>query len=348
MTSETKEKNTKASSLSAVKLLIVVALAFVAAITFRRSAGIIAMTPIALVMCIIAAFIGVAIWQKAVIFGITAFSVNTIENNDIKITLIFTTLCLLAILLFSLVAKTVKKGKKYGYIVGVVGLVLCIGLNVFFVGNPFKAMKANDQINDYTNEKYPQSENAYLGNFEFSKIYYRYDTKAYVVDAVSDKFPTDRASITSGNEVIRDGFETVMEDKLSEPYILEIKEILRKYFPNDSFGVTFDGFASLPDETILASSEGELKNNLFYEINLGGVQTGEQMKERVADYVNALDESGVGYAKLTFKSGIGNWIVRSAVVTPNHIQTQLDFDVRFVSKATSNEFNRYLEKTIFE
>ncbi|MBQ4317288.1 MAG: hypothetical protein IJC20_03475, partial [Clostridia bacterium] len=231
MTGETKEKNTKASSLNTVKLLIVVALAFAAATTFRRSAGIIAMTPIALIACISGAFIGVAIWQKLAIFGITVFSVNTIENDDIKITIMFTTLCLLAVLLFSLVAKSVKKGKKYGYIIGVIGLIICVGLNMFFVGNPFKAIKANDQINEYTNEKYPQSENAYLGDFEFSKIYYRYDTKAYVVDAASDKFPTERASITLGNEVIRDGFKTVMEDKLSEPYVLEIKEVLRKHFP---------------------------------------------------------------------------------------------------------------------
>ena len=347
MTVEAKEKNTKSSPL-AIKLLIVVVLAFVASVTFRRSAGIIAMTPISLVMCIVAAFIGVAIWQKLTIFGITVFSVNTIENDDIKITLMFTTLCLLAILLFSLVAKLVKNRKKVGYAIGVIALIICIGLNIYFIGNPFKAIKANNAITDYTSVEYPENEDAYLGNFEFSKIYYRYDTKAYVVDAVSDKFPTETASITLGNEVIRDGFKKVMEDKLSESYVLEIKDVLRKHFPNDSFSVTCDGFASLPDEVIISSSDGALKNNLFYEIKLGGVQTGEQMKERIADYVAVLDESGVGYAKLTFKSGIGNWIVRSAVVTKSHIQTDLDFEVRFVSKATSNDFNRYLEKIIFK
>ncbi len=350
MTNETKEKATKdkGASLYSVKLLLVVALAFIAAITFRRSAGIIAMTPISLLMCAAAAFIGISTLAKCSIFGITVFAINTIENDDINVAIMFSALCLLAIAVFSLAVQTVKKGKKYGYSIGIIGVIVCIGLNIFFVGNPFTAIKAKDKITSYTDVTYPQSENAYLGNFEFSKIYYRYDTKAYVIDAVSDKYPTEGASLTLGNEVIRDGFKSLMEEKLSEPYVLDIKSVLRDKFPNDSFSVTFDGFASLPDDPILASGTGELKNNLYYEITLGGVQTGEQMRERVRDYVNALDESGVGYAKLVFVSGIGNWQRRYVSIDPNHITDRVQFDVKFVSKDTYNGFNRYLEKVIFD
>ncbi len=342
------ERKEKSSSLYTVKLLIVIVLAFVAAITFRRSVGIIAMTPISLLMCAIASFIGISALAKCSIFAITVFAINTIENDDIKITLMFSALCLLAITLFSISATMIKKSKKYAYLVGIVCVLLCIGLNLFFVGNPFSALSAKNKITEYTDVKYPNEENAYLGNFEFSNIYYRYDTKAYVIDAVSDKFPTEKASFTLGNEVIKDGFESLMEEKLSEPYVLDIKSILREKFPNDSFSVTFDGFATLPDENIFSAESGELKNNLCYEIALGGVQTGEQMIERVRDYVNAIDESGLGYAKLVFKSGIGNWLRRYVSIDPNHISKRFEFEVRFVSKDTSNQFNQYLEKLIFD
>ena len=350
MTNKPKETKTKetASSLYALKLFLVVALAFVAALTFRRSAGIVAMTPISLLMCATAAFIGISEFEKYAVFGITVFAVNTVENDDINVAIMFTALCLLATILFGITAKMIKRGKKYGYIVGVLCVLVCVGLNLIFVGNPFNAMNAKNKFTDYIEANYPQSENAYLGNFEFSEIYYRYDTKAYVIDAVSDKSPTESASLTLGNEVIRDGFKSLMEQKLSEPYVLDIKSILRENFPDDSFSVNFDGFASLPDEQVLVSATGELKNNLYYEIILGGVQTGEQMRERVREYVNVLDESGVGYAKLIFKSGIGNWQRRYVSIDPNHTSNRLKFEVGFVSKDTSNLFNRYLEKEIFD
>lgn len=350
MTNKANEKATKekSSSLYTVKLLIVVVLAFVAALTFRRSVGIIAMTSISLVMCAVASFIGISALTKCSIFGITVFAINTIENDDITVTIMFSALCLLAVVLFSATATIIKKGKKYGYLIGLICFLICIGLNLFFVGNPFDALNAKNKITEYTDKQYPHNENAYLGNFEFSKIYYRYDTKAYVIDAVSDKFPTERASLTLGNEVVRDGFKSLMEEKLSEPYILDIKSILRENFPNDSFSVTYDGFASLPDENIFSSESGELKNNLYYEINLGGIQTGKQMTERVREYVNAIDESNVGYAKLIFKSGIGNWQKRYVTITPNHIPNHVNFEIKFVSKNTSNRFNQYIEEFIFD
>ncbi len=349
MTKEVKNTKTKSkeSILSAAKLLLVVALAFVAAITFRRSAGIIAMTPIPLVTCAVAAFIGVSSLAKCAVFGITVFAVNTIENDDISVTLIFTVLCLLAISVLSYAAQAIKKKKKRGYAICAIGILGCLVLNVFFVGNPFHAIDAKQKISDYTDKKYPQTENAVLGNFEFSNVYYRYDTKAYIVDAVSDKYPTEGASITLGNEVVRDGFSDLMTQKLSEPYVLDIKSVLREKFPNDSFSAEFDGMASLPDQTVFSANEGELKNNLCYEITLSGVQTAEQMRERVREYVNALDESGIGYAKLTFKSGIGTWQRRYVSIDPNHVIYHADLDIKYVSTSNSNRFNEYLNKMLF-
>lgn len=347
MTNEVKEKDVRSYS-STIKLLIVVALAFVAAVTFRRSAGILAMTPVSLLICALAAFIGISILTKCTVFGITVFTVNTIENDDINVTIMFTALCLLAVFVLSIAAKQIKSGKKYGYAVMVAGVAVCIGLNLFFIGNPFKALDAKDTITEYTDKKYPESENAQLGSFEFSRIYFRHDTKAYVIDAASDKFPTEKASVTLGNEVLADGFEEIMEDKLGEPYVLEIKEFLREKFPDDSFSVELDGFALLPEENAFSSKEGALYGNVRYEIYLGGVQTNAQMQERVEEYVKAIDESGIGYANIVFKSGIGNWQRRYVSIDPNHKKNGFEFEIEYVSKDTSNRFNKYLSEVIFD
>lgn len=346
MTNDINEKDRSHSG--TVKLMLVVTLAFVAAIVFRRSAGILAMTPLSLIMCAVAAFVGVGVLTKCAVFGVTVFAVNTIENDDISVTLLFTALCLLAVFVLSIAASQIKKGKKYGYAVMIIGAVICFSLGLIFVGNPITALNAKNRITEYTNTKYPESENAYLGNFEYSDIYYNYNTKAYTITAVSDKYPTEAAAITLGGNLLRDGFESLMEEKLGEPYILEIKEILRNRFPNDSFSVNLDGFALLPEENAFSSSNGELYQNIRYEIVLGGVQTADQMRERVNDYVKALDESGIGYAGLTFKSGIGNWIRRYVYIDPNHVKGDMSFDIKYVNKDTSNDFNRYLDSFTFQ
>lgn len=344
----TNEKLKRITSSPTLKLFIVVLLAFLAAIAFRRSAGILAMTPISLVCCLIAAFIGVGTTMKCTVFGLTAFVVNTLENDDINVTIIFTTLCLLAVLAFSICARVIKKGKKYGYVMLVLGVALCITLNIYFVGNPIKAFSAQEKITEYTNTKYVTADNAYLGSFEYSNIYYRHDTKAYYVDAKSDKFPTESGAIASNGDNLTDGFLPIMEEKLAEPYLLEIKALFREKYPDDSFSVNFDGFALLPDENPYSASKGELYKNLKYEIVLGGIQTAEEMRERITDYVNLLDESNFDYAHLTFKCGIGIWQRRYVTVDPNHTENDLGIVIKYVNRYVSNEFNRYLDKIILD
>lgn len=342
------EKLKQITTSQTFKLFVVVLLAFFAAITFRRSAGIIAMTPLSLFCCLVAAFIGIGTVMKCTVFGLTAFTVNTLENDDINVTIIFTALCLLAVLVASICARVIKKGKKYGYAILVLGIAMCILLNVYFVGNPIKAFGAQKQISDYTSARYVSAENAYLGNFEYSSIYYRHDTKAYYIDAKSDKFPTEIGAITSNGDNLTDGFLPLMEEKLAEPYLLEMKALFRETYPDDSFSVNFDGFALLPDENPYSASKGELYSNLKYEIILGGVQTAEEMRERITDYVNLLDSSGFEYAHLTFKCGIGIWQRRYVTVDSYHAKNDFDIEIKYVNRYVSNEFDRYIDNIIFD
>ena len=329
-----------------LKLLATVILAFVTALCFRRSAGILAMTPVMIILCAASVFIDISNTVKCVVFAFSVFMINTIEAKDIKVTIMFSALCLLAVAVFNIAFLLIKKKKKYGYVIAVLGLFLCVFLNLRFIGNPFTALDAKDRINEYTNATYPNNENAALGEFEFTNIYYRYDTKAYVTDAKSSHYPVDIASITVGDSLLQDGFKGLMEEKISEPYVLEITDVLREAFPNASFSVKADGFSAMPDRVILSSASGELNGNMHYEITLGGVQTSEAMLKTAYKFINAIDRSGVGYAKITFKSGIGNFQRRSITVDPNHLPYHAKTELLYVPLGTTNRFNEYIFETI--
>ncbi len=324
-----------------IKLILVVIAAFLAALFFRRSAGIIAMTPLTFLICGVASFISVKPSLKFVIFGLSVFFCNTVEQQDMKITITFTALCLLACIVFEIGARFIKKQKKYGYGIFASGLVLCIALSVVFVGNPISAIKAKNAILDYSDKVYPSSENAALGEFEFSSIYYRQDTKAYYIDATSTKYPTESGTLSFDGAKVSDEFKSIMESKLTQPYVLEITGLLRKYFPNDNFSVSYEDTAKFPDESLFASKDGELNGRLIYQIKLGGVQTANGMLEKVERYTEVIDQSDYNYAKIIFKSGTSQWTRRYVEVNSNR-QFFEKTKIYSVPAGTSNSFNEYL------
>ncbi len=326
------------------KVAIIAVLAFIAALCFRQSSGILAMTPAAFILCGLASFVEIDWRIKTIIFGVTVFSLNTIEQTDMNITLTYTALCLLACLLFNIGARLIKKHKKSGVPVMSTGAVLCIALSVIFIGNPISAISAKSAINDYAERTYPSSENAALGEFEFSNIYYNFNTKAFESRATSSKYPTESGIISYSADTVYDGFQEIMKEKLCQPYILEITALLRKYYPDDSFSVSYKDIASKPGDRVLSATEGELYGRITYEIYLGGVQTANGMSEKVARYMQIIDGTDTEYSKIIFKSGISPWMLRSVTVDKNRPVGFDDFAVEHVHPQTSNRFNRYVSR----
>ncbi len=332
--------------LFALELLGIILLAFCAALSLRRSAGIVAMTPIAFIICAVASFININPFIKTLIFTLTVFAVNTVEQSDRSVVFTFVALCLLANIVAESSAFVIRKGKKYGFAIAAVGAVLCITLSFIFVGNPFSAFKAQKTINDYTDKKYPESENAALGDFEFSNLYYRFDTKAYAIDAVSSKYPTENAMISVSDGIIRDGFSRLMEAKLREPYSLEFTAFLREQFPKDNFSVTCESIATLPNETVITSAEGTLYPKLTYEIHLGGIQGANEMLERVKLYMEAIDASDFEYNELIFKGGSNPWIRRCVKIENGRPEYSYEFKLEYVHSGISDEFSEYIKTAL--
>ena len=328
--------------------LILAILAFATAFCFRRSAGVLAMTPIAFLLCAVSAFIKYDLITKIVMFGVAVFILNTVESDNMLSTIAFTALCLLAVLFFNHGIPALKKNRKKGISIIAIGAVVCIALSLVFVGNPIKGIKSKALLNEYVEANYPQSDNSVLGKFDSSNVYYNFDTRAYSVDIVSEKFPTEGARISVNGDAVTDDLYSLMEAKVGEQYIVEMSAILREHFPDGSFEVLFDGFASLPDQKLLLSEKGELYQNVYYEIYIGGVQSAEAMRESVELYIDAIDKSGIDYAKITFKSGIGTWMVRSVTVDPNHPFYHDESVVNYVSIFLSNRFSDYLITTFIE
>lgn len=342
MTDENKKHARKIELVSTLKLLLAVVLAFAAALMFRQSAGILAMTPAAFIVCAAASLVGIRSLTKNVIFGITVFALNTVEQDDLTNTLIFTALCLLVCVLSDLAVKAFKKNKLRGIAVSAVSAVLCVALSIIFMGNPIAAINADKTLKSYTESKYPSNQNAALGSFEFSDIYYNFRTGAYSINAVSSEYPTEGGSITANEKQVRDSFEGVMEEKICEPYVLEITSVLRDSFPDDSFGVSYVRIASMPDEAVLSKGEKELYGAITFEITLGGVQSYPQMLKKTEQYVRALDDSEIEYASIVFKSGTDEWIRRSITVDGSRRENNFNFTVEYLPAGTSERFNRHL------
>ena len=329
-----------------LKLTVATAIAFLAALLLRRSMGAVAMLPISLILCFASAVIDISAITKAVIFGVMTFTLNSIENKNTEVAVIFSALCILAVLLAHYSFYKIKSSKKIGIPIASASGILCIALSVIFVGNPFSAWAAEDIITRYTDSNYPNNENAALGTFEFTEIYYDYRVDAYCVDASSNKFPTEPSPISVNGDEVYDSFYHLMEDKISSVYVSDMSAVLREKLPDASFRVEFDGFVSLPDQAILSSESGALYGNARYDIFIGGIQTAKDMKTAVAEMVNAIDSAGIGYDRLTFKSGIGLWMRRSVTVSPNHLKGHLTLKVDYAPVINTNDFSEYVRKAI--
>ena len=338
----TNEKKSDDRLLS-LRLFAVTLLAFAAALLFRRSAGLIAMTPISLLLCAVAAFIPMRIYVRCALFGITVFAVNSIESGR-DVAIIFSALCILACALFGYAASKIKAKKGLGISLLCVFAILCTLLNVYFIGNPIKAYSAMADFDEYTERVYPENEHAVLGSFDISPIYYQWETKAYTLDIVSSKYPTEGASLTLGGKVINDGFKSRMEQNVAEQYVSALSAVLREALPNEEFEVSFDRFIAKPGQAILSAERGALAENVCYEIYIRGIQTGDDMKKYVKLYTDAIDRSGIGYARLTFKSGIGTWQQRYVSIDPNHPVYHPEIKLNYINTASSNYFFEYLLK----
>lgn len=333
---------------NALKLFLTVILAFAAALVFRRSVGILAMTPAAFLICIGASFIKIRPAVKNTVFALMTFIMNTVEEDDLTVTLVYAALCLLTSILSSVCIEQFKKNKTRASILSSLSLGLCIGLSIGLIGNPIAAITADRELTEYTAKKYPANENGALGSFEFSNVYYDFRTGAYNIQAVSDKFPTEGGTITANDGNVRDGFESTMEEKICEPYVLEITSVLREAFPDDSFTVRYDEISKKDGEAPLSKGKGELYGSISFEINLGGVQSAVQMRNKVEKYLRVLDASEIKYSRVIFKSGTGQWIRRSVTIDGNRRENNYDFNIDYVPAGAPNSFNRFVSQTLYK
>ncbi len=326
-----------------IKLLLTVAAAFLAALVFRRSVGIIAMTPLAFIICFAATFIEIKFYIKAMIFGIMVFSLNSIEQSNISVSLMYAALCLLACGVFQLSAYQLKKNKKKFIIYSSVSSVFCIVLSLFIIGNPFLALKYQKKFEEHIKNNYPTEKSEIFGNFEFSEIYYNYSTKAYTMDAVSTAFITERSTISVSENSVSDRFKSLMESKITNQYVLEMTSLLRSAFPLESFSVECDRVATFPKENLLNAKKGELYGDIVYEIYLGGVQSFDVMQNRVIKYMKAIEGSGIGYGKIIFLSGSGYWYRRSVTIDNDYSVQNPRFETHLVLKDSANQYNELLQ-----
>lgn len=318
--------------------------AFLAALAFRRSAGVVAMTPLAFAITAAAAFLPIDEKTKTLFFGVTAFCLNTVNEQKMRYTLIYTAIITVSCFIFSMGAKYIlqKKKKAVGIPLIAVCLVACTVLGLVYMGNPVAAAKAKADIKEYTQGIYPESENAALGTVEFSDIQYNYADGTYFVYAQSSVYPADEQIISVKDGGLTDLFKPLMEDRILEPYSKSFTAALRKSFPDDIFSVECDSVALLPEESLLAAETGEFYDDITYKIWLGGIQNNTDMTEAVIRYMKVIEKQKLPYDRIVFTGGSNPWIVRAVTVENITYIDNDNYSVDFVSTATSNRFDRFM------
>jgi hypothetical protein len=327
--------------LFALKLFAVILLGFSAGLVFRRSVGIVSMFPIAFALCGLASCIDIKPSYKLIIFPASVFILNTVETSDSSVVLTFTALCLLANLFAEYSANAFRRKQKRFFVSLPIGAIVCVALSFIVIGNPFTAISSNNRLKSYVKEFYPETENAYLGDFEFSTIYYNRDTKTYSYDAICSAFPTESAEISIKNGVIRDSFKELLYNKIKSPYEVEFTAYLRKIFPTDSFTVECVSVVSLPNENLFLSKEGELTENASYEIYLGGIQTADEMISRVRYYISLLDRANAQYDEITFTSGTGPFVRRCVKIDRMRQKFDFDLNLEYIPVGLNGSFSDF-------
>ena len=336
----------KRSYISLLKLSAVILLAFLAGLLFRRSAGLLAMFPIWMIFCGISAFIAVHRKIKLTIFGAMVFTLNTVESDDLRVTLTFVALCLLACLLFELSAKLIKQKKKSGYYAIAAAVVLPVLLSGIFIGNPISGIKSNKAFKNYVADKYLSSEYGSPEEFSFTEIYYNAKTRAFEFQATASEFPTEVGLISVKGDSISDKFQPIVQAHLSEPYIAEITAILREKFPDEAFTVSAEDLYPHNQKEVISANPKELYGSIVFEINLSGVQTEGDMERKVRQYTAVIDNAGIDYGRIIYTGGINPWVRKTATVTKQRPMGDHIFALSRVPVFTSSRFNRFAESDI--
>lgn len=331
-----------------LRLLITVVLATAAALLFRRSSGLLAMFPAAAAICFAAAWIKVGIAVRGAAFAACVFAFNTVEQDDLPLALTYTALCLFTVTAFGIGVRIIKKRRKVaGIAVIAAGLTATLILNGIFIGNPFKAIEAQEKIDSYVAEVYPESfteGNLAFGRLDITNVYYDLSTKTYAKGAVCSRLPTLPGVIScdSGGNM-SDTLLKQLGSVIAENSRSAVYDILRQAFPDASFTVTADSIWRYPEKQLFEVGENDISGRINYIIRIGGIQTVSEFRAEAEKFAEILDASGYKYCKTVFTAGISEWYRFSAVlVCGDHLPGDYKAEFRLRPKVSSDALDSLL------
>ncbi len=312
------EKPQEKEQYFSLKLFITVLLAFCAAILFRPSAGILAMTPLPLIIVFFASFVKIGLGYRVFCFGVTVFAFNSTQHGNVYLAGICAALTAGACILFHFGIKAFEKKHTWGLLTFGFSAFLCTVLCFFVMGNPFSALKAKDIVDSYTSITYPAEVNGTPTQYEISPIRYDASGKFYFVDIRNLKSPTDQSTLAVCGTYLCDNFAPILEFNLMEPSRMELTDILRSAFPDENFKISQTGIGGFPKNCAVQEGTTALKERMSFEIHLGGVQLTSEFEEKAKKFLDRIDESGFVYSRITFTAGNSFWYRLACDVESSH------------------------------
>ncbi len=300
---------------STLHLLILALLSCVAALSFRKSAGIWMMIPVYPLCVAAASFLSVKRWQRGVFFLALIAILNLVENERQIEILRIVGMALLTFLFIELAVWSMRKKKIAICLCGVVLIAGCLCANALLFGDPFSAFHAQKQLTEYIRQQYDMEN----GGHTFGNVRFDTDSKLYTLTAYNDIYPTETGEIFLCGGYVVDHYRELLEKQQMQEPATELTNILREAFPSDSFTVVCLGISKYPTngQKLSAHDTTDYSSQISYCIQLSGKPNYEKLITAAKKYLDVLTDSGLSYGDLTFTSSVGTLYRLS--VTPSNL-----------------------------
>lgn len=335
------DKKAKKELSAVLRAIVTVLLAFAAALCLRRSAGIVAMLPAGIALTFASAFIGHDIITRFAAFLASVFILNTVEEKDSRVVLLFMALCLLALVFSEIGAKALKKHKNRGIAVLSAGAVVCIAASVIFIGNPFSAVKSQKLIRAELDKKYPSAVSEYLGGVEASAVYYDTFSRVYAADVTCGKEPTRSAKMYIMGGTVYDSFEPIAAECIGHPVITRLSELLESKSLSYSYSVELAGVTKDYGGAMPVGGTDDTAARVKLSVRISGAQTEELFVSAAEEFIAAVDGLNFPYESITFTDTRSVWLPRTAVVSGQHPRFGYSIISFRAARDRSEEFTRF-------
>lgn len=293
-----------------IRLISFGLLAFVGTFFAVPTRGLISTLPIYLIAVLFSVLIKIPIWQKSLFFGMFAFIFVTIDYDSFH-GLFFAALCILTLLICSISFSLFKKKKALTIVIAVILISICALPHAYFFGNYSDGFNADKVLVKYADTHYNKD------NMVISGTYYDYKIGHYKSIVYDKNVPTEIYSMVVQNDKVYDSYVSYVQETLMHNKMLDITNVLRDNFADDTFKVIPLEIAGYPiSDEISNNDTTDYSFIMRFKILVPGLIDKDKFAEKSKEYFDAIIESNINFGEIVFTGKDIRRSVLAISVTP--------------------------------